>query len=179
MVQLTDMPVLAVGEIPEFDCTRGVKSTALDDVLRKEPFTHNTGRIGTFPFDAVREHVIGMGADEKSREKRVEVDSPAILHGEPGGNVAAQCPVCRDRLARVREDHWAAEESSLCEVIRCRLDRRHRAQLWMHQRAVITLAVVLKDNFPVGLDVVNDPVGRDEVFGVASVGGKNVVRARV
>ena len=69
MSQFADMPVLTVGEVPEFDRFRRIKIRSIDDMWYKQPVTDYASRIRTFPLDAMSQNIIRMRADKSDGKK--------------------------------------------------------------------------------------------------------------
>src|SRR5215212_9678104 len=71
-------PVLSVGYVPELCGVGGVEALRRQGLAREEPLALDAGTGRGYWREAMRQHVVGVGAYEEVREDLVVVDLPLL-----------------------------------------------------------------------------------------------------
>ena len=162
------LPVLAVGQVPEVDRRLRVEAGRGD--------RRRGGRTSRRRCACGRCRATGRGGPGRSRggttgtrrEEGVVVDAPALLLGEPGERRRAAPAVHRHAAVGVGHPHRPAEHRPLVEVVLGVPVGRQLVEVRVHVRAVVALAVVVEEELPVGFDLVDRLVDRAQLGDAAS-----------
>src|SRR5215212_2846781 len=162
---LARFPVLSVGQVPELDRVRRIEPLSLDRLASEEPLALHGGSARSDGPEAVRHHVVGVGADQEVGEELVVVHLPLLSLREvrqPRGEALARE---LHGLGVILELHGPAEPDPPRLVVLAALGRAYLAELGVDGGAVVTLVVVLDEYLPVSLDLVAAPGDRHELAG--------------
>lgn len=157
------LPVLAVGQVPEVDRGLGIEARRGDRVGMEVPVTEDAGAADAARLRAVDEHVVGMERKKSARKDRVVIDTRALLRREAGEGDGAAPAVARHAPFGVAHPHRPAQDRSFVEIVLGVAVGRQLVKVRMHLRAVITLAVIVEEKLPIGLDLVDALMDRPQL----------------
>ncbi len=113
--------------------------------------------------DEPRDHdEVGLRRQEEGREDRVVVDALPLLVGEVGEGGAAEAAAHREAAALLVDEHVAAQDSALPEIVGAAAVVRELGERRVDGGTVVALREVLEDELPVGANVVDDAPRGDE-----------------
>ena len=171
LLQLADVPVLAVGQVPEGDRVRRVEVGRRDRPGLEQPLAGDPRVGGARRLQPMDEQVVGVDRQERQRPDQVVVDPPLVDRRHAGDRWPAVPMTAVDGhgLGVVDELHPAALPRARRGEVAAEVIRRQLVELRVDARAVVALAVVLADELPVRIDLVGDRV-RDTEAGRSRTG---------
>src|SRR5580698_209553 len=99
-------------------------------------------------------HVIRVQTQQHRWENGVVINSVEVVAGNGPNRLAIGMPAGRQARAVVSKFRVTAQYESFGGIVASAVGRRKPVQLWMHQRTVIALRIVLEDQLPIARYVV-------------------------
>ena len=110
--------------------------------------------ILSVPFMRCNWNYIKTQADEHGWKDCVIIDAPSLFLGKSFKGFGNPFAIQADCVVSVVQDHGSAQDRSLPEIIGCGFVRSQPIKGRVNRRAVITFTIVLKNQLPIGSDII-------------------------
>jgi len=149
------LPVLLVGQVPEGDRAGGIEVRPVDRIRVVVPFAHHVGAVHRLRPQLEGQHEVRLQVEQEVRQDRVVVDVARVLVGDARQARHGALAVHRQRLHAGPQVHAPAQVGRLRRLVVAAHVVRMLVEQRMRDRAVQALGVVLEDQLPVALQVVD------------------------
>lgn len=158
LTEFADVPVLAVGDIPEIGGVGWVELRLVEGIRMEEPIALDQSSLRRLRPELMNHDVVRMQAEEEIGVDGVVIDEVMVVSGEFTDGASAGA-AAEGEAAAAMDAHVAAEEGAFGQVVFGGVGRRKFGELGMDERAMITLGIILEDEFPVGAEIVMNRFG--------------------